>query len=214
MSLHHGSSAARPANWDRLKLVYPGSDRPARCTPHDRCHRRTEILARLVGFKSLRAGEPLVQAAASELRNRFTYWRRSYDAIPVTRTELKHKIRARRIAIGLLMGLVLIAPAVTFLAITSSSGTPPSALFTCAVIGLTLSVFLGVWLEPEPRAQRCANALVGRWCCDCRYDLLGSPDAIEPALLEGLRVGPQRCPECGCAWPLVPAPGAVYDPPS
>lgn len=42
-------------------------------------------------------------------------------------------------------------------------------------------------------------------CPDCRYGLTGVPPAI-PVDRAGLDSGPQACPECGCAWPLVPPP--------
>lgn len=43
-------------------------------------------------------------------------------------------------------------------------------------------------------------------CPDCSYTLAAIPNAIDPALLNGISTGPARCPECGTHWPLVPPP--------
>ncbi len=47
-------------------------------------------------------------------------------------------------------------------------------------------------------------------CPDCSYPLAELPDAIDPSLVGGAHTGPDRCPECGTHWPLVPPP-ALYD---
>lgn len=49
--------------------------------------------------------------------------------------------------------------------------------------------------------------LAGR-CMDCGYDLT----AIPPAAFHAPSLGPEVCPECGCAWPRVPPPTAASDP--
>lgn len=41
-------------------------------------------------------------------------------------------------------------------------------------------------------------------CCDCGYPLADVPPGL-PVDLAGVNVGPRACPECGAAWPLVPA---------
>jgi hypothetical protein len=51
-----------------------------------------------------------------------------------------------------------------------------------------------------------ADALAARRCLRCGYSLERLPQAIDPALLDGLQVGPLECPECGLRWPLVPPP--------
>ncbi len=50
-----------------------------------------------------------------------------------------------------------------------------------------------------------ATAIDMTTCPDCGYGLTGVPSAI-PTERIGLDVGPSACPECGCAWPLVPPP--------
>lgn len=41
-------------------------------------------------------------------------------------------------------------------------------------------------------------------CPDCDYDLNAVPDELEHTLIEGTRIGPRVCPECGSKWPRVP----------
>lgn len=79
------------------------------------------------------------------------------------------------------------------------------------VAGTALGVLLAIpWLAwhiaRTRRRARCRKALAARVCPDCSYDLSGLPDEIEPENLEGQRIGPERCPECGVPWPLLPPP--------
>lgn len=53
-------------------------------------------------------------------------------------------------------------------------------------------------------ASEKADTLATDVCRVCGYKLIGQPEAIPPALLEGLHVGPARCSECGVHWPGVP----------
>jgi hypothetical protein len=41
-------------------------------------------------------------------------------------------------------------------------------------------------------------------CIKCGYDLSSLPRAIDPAAIQGIDVGPEKCPECGRAWPRIP----------
>jgi hypothetical protein len=54
--------------------------------------------------------------------------------------------------------------------------------------------------------QRLARALKQGLCPDCSYNLRGTEPAVDPRLVDGQFVGPQRCPECGSRWPLLPGP--------
>ena len=42
-------------------------------------------------------------------------------------------------------------------------------------------------------------------CSGCMYPLRGLGEL--PTSAGAARLGPSRCPECGCPWPLVPSPG-------
>lgn len=59
-------------------------------------------------------------------------------------------------------------------------------------------------------ARRLRRSLNDRRCCDCGYSLEGAVPGI-PIGTAGVNVGPRACPECGCAWPLVPPAIEVRD---
>lgn len=78
--------------------------------------------------------------------------------------------------------------------------------FTCAVLLIQFaSMGLGLWLAGRVlrRLDRSAREPV---CPDCEYDLSGVPGAFDVKATANVPVGPRRCPECGCPWPLVPPP--------
>lgn len=81
------------------------------------------------------------------------------------------------------------------------------AVTSNAVLALLLAIGASVvyvlFLQPDPPFFRAVRAVRNRRCPDCNYDLSGLPDAIE---IDGLSIGPDRCPECGSPWPLVPPP--------
>jgi hypothetical protein len=56
------------------------------------------------------------------------------------------------------------------------------------------------------RRAACRRAIERHGCPDCGYDLTGAPEPIDRAMLRGLSAGPNRCPECGSPWPLLPPP--------
>lgn len=56
------------------------------------------------------------------------------------------------------------------------------------------------------KLHRCRMAVEKKICPDCEYDLTGCPEAIEPGWVEGVSIGPRRCPECSAPWPLLPPP--------
>lgn len=76
-------------------------------------------------------------------------------------------------------------------------------------VGLVLMVLLVVGLVSRAKLVRSntglAAALRGCKCPACGYDLRGI-DAFDEFDEDGRPVaGPRVCPECGSAWPLVPA---------
>lgn len=73
-------------------------------------------------------------------------------------------------------------------------------------VALGVAAIGGAALASRPGLRRrLARALDDDRCPKCSYDLrgIGPPLGLEAKL--DVRVGPARCPECGCAWPLVPA---------
>ncbi|MBX3404318.1 MAG: hypothetical protein KF699_12985 [Phycisphaeraceae bacterium] len=72
---------------------------------------------------------------------------------------------------------------------------------------VTLVPFLGMFglmAFVSTASRRHQSRLLNRCCLDCGYALDHLPSTI--STLEGVAVdtGPERCPECGCPWPLVP----------
>jgi hypothetical protein len=74
-----------------------------------------------------------------------------------------------------------------------------------AAAGQWIGIGLGIWLPGRllARLDRCARELA---CPDCGYDLASVPGAFALEATAGVPVGPRRCVECGCPWPLVPPP--------
>lgn len=85
------------------------------------------------------------------------------------------------------------------------------AVVLAAAISMFFSVFglfallLAVPFEDLRHAREEEATFEMSACPDCQYDLTGVPAAI-PVERVGLETGPRACPECGCAWPLVPPP--------
>ena len=108
-----------------------------------------------------------------------------------------------------------------------AGGRRRSLLVPIALLGVTscmLPIVLGsisIWLLlalPVPlmyvgyvtgRKYRQCSVLrrrldAGR-CPACGYDITKLPQAIDPALLGRMRIGPRECSECGMRWPGVPS---------
>jgi hypothetical protein len=81
-----------------------------------------------------------------------------------------------------------------------------SSMMSCAAPLAAVMLAVIIPLRLLLLRRRLSHALRTRSCPNCRYDLGSLPEAIDPALLGGERVGPERCPECGSRWPLVPPP--------
>lgn len=106
---------------------------------------------------------------------------------PVTRPT--PRIRMKRVLIGL--GAALLATGVLF------AFAPILSFFGLFVI------LPFVMTDDVPRQAR--DRLNIGSCPDCGYSLVGVRPGI-PIERAGLDAGPRACPECGCAWPLVPPP--------
>jgi hypothetical protein len=86
----------------------------------------------------------------------------------------------------------------TVLIALGSMGKAPMTSISAAVIITVLLVrearrsSTPGWKTPTPGV-----------CPRCTYDLHGHDEAIPESLI-GKRIGPDRCPECGQRWPLIP----------
>lgn len=92
-----------------------------------------------------------------------------------------------------LIGLIL-------LIVTSMSPGPNGIACSTLLIATVVCLFMLLWTSGigirEPQRLRA--------CQTCGYDLIGLPAAIDPGLTDDESTGPERCPECGMRWPLVP----------
>ncbi len=75
------------------------------------------------------------------------------------------------------------------------------------IVGVHITAFVSS--EKRPPTLRDLRAAIlfrrlrrGR-CPSCMYSL-HSLDAVTPDRTAGIPIGPERCPECGLAWPMVP----------
>jgi hypothetical protein len=69
------------------------------------------------------------------------------------------------------------------------------------IVGMLL---VGVIKSRQLRKESLAR-LKTRCCLDCGHGLEGLTGRLLPTAAGGtVATGPERCPECGCAWPMVP----------
>jgi ribosomal protein S27AE len=105
---------------------------------------------------------------------------------------------------GVLLGLSIASAFVAGLIFLSTPFTSIFGLVAFAVVGISsfalcIVTFVVFTSDKSERAfRRYANL-----CPKCGDGLLGTPSAIDPSLLKGVKIGPRTCPKCGCAWPLV-----------
>lgn len=64
--------------------------------------------------------------------------------------------------------------------------------------------FFCIYLRIKHVRQLARDTLADATCPDCRYPLREIPSVIDPATTFDVPIGPERCPECGCPWPLIP----------
>jgi hypothetical protein len=133
-----------------------------------------------------------VVALAQDLILRQEFWRtRSW------RWRLSPKLGA--------LGILRIA----FAGLVLMSGAALMGVFlivAVAVLGTLSLVMMILHLFSEALPWTCSKRLKDGCCANCGYALRGLADAVVPSRIHGVAIGPERCPECGMAWPLVPPP--------
>lgn len=70
---------------------------------------------------------------------------------------------------------------------------------------------IAAYLRMGAIAKRLKRSLSELTCPDCSYPMTSIPAAIDPALSGGVNIGPERCHECGCRWPLIPPPSNIVE---
>jgi hypothetical protein len=114
-------------------------------------------------------------------------------------------VEAAATARSILLGLAIASTIIAALLFASTVFTSVVGMCLSIPVGLLAIVLwiilLAAYLNLRPVHER-VRARGGR-CPDCGYDLRGTPSAVDPAEMEGVKIGPRTCQECGCAWPLL-----------
>lgn len=191
------ASAVRDyALWDTLPDVR------FRCefftAPTPTAARKRRATERTADFAAAAAGLEPATSLAHDLARRRDRWQEQLEE-PDSNQESSRRGLHR----GILEALTCGADEVIVLVLLVSA----LALVVSTIMGLILAVPWLVWhISRVQRRRRCRLALEHTRCPDCGYDLKGAPEPIDRAILGGLSAGPDRCPECGVPWPLVPPP--------
>lgn len=106
---------------------------------------------------------------------------------------------------SILLGIAIASTILTVLSVASVLYIYYIAFCLTFVLGLVTLLLWGIllasYLSLNPVHQRVHAR--GSRCPDCGYDLRGTPSAVEPTAMMGVKIGPRTCQECGCAWPLL-----------
>jgi hypothetical protein len=176
----------RTTGWDRLRLHYR-SLASAGVLPSMTADQRRMFLHRTPPFEEvLSAPDPAAQSATlasahKELDTRLARWR----------TAAALNIRSRRVAgiggyIGFFVVIYFILPLI-------------GPLVLLLIFALML-LLIPRWIR-RAKLGRLLAFIQDRQCPECAYDLTGAV----PAAPAAGALGPPTCPECGAAWPLIPA---------
>lgn len=155
---------------------------------------------------AVRTGES--HRAQSALQDRLAYWR-GFDEVDAEKND--EQVIGSATLVGLLFSDLLLGVGI----VLGLFGFAASGMFgTIAVlIGLPVVVVMLALLVVSGYRKKKASirssidnlsaqrSRLGQRCPECDYDLSGCPDGVE--LDADLRAGPERCPECGAAWPMV-----------
>ncbi|XVJ58594.1 MAG: hypothetical protein HEQ23_04010 [Tepidisphaera sp.] len=157
--------------------------------------------------------EAIADANTAEARRRVELLRRLARSVSTRRdywSSVSSGVEAAATARGLVLGFAI---ALTIIALLFYASTAFLSTGFLSAVGMCLSVpvgflaivlwiiLLATYLNLNPAHHR-VLARGGR-CPDCGYDLRGTPSAVDPSELEGVKIGPRTCQECGCAWPLL-----------
>lgn len=148
------------------------------------------------------------QRAQEALQERLAYWQ-SFDAKKAEQKEEEAIGSATLVGlllsdalltIGILLGIFGFAAAGVLGYIAILIGVPVVVVVLAMVVMNAFRKKKASFLSSmnNLRAQQIRQKLE---CPGCGYDLSGCRDAV--GIESAHRVGPERCPECGNAWPLV-----------
>lgn len=127
-----------------------------------------------------------------ELRDRREYWRNEF-------TSPRYWRRIRNAGDVFMLGCFVVA---SFVFLRMVFPTPLAAFLALPIAAVTTLLMSAYRCRGTGRLVR---ALRLPQCPACSYDV-SALSAIPHAQLDGQIIGPDRCPECGTPWPLVPPP--------
>jgi hypothetical protein len=189
--------ALKPSFWDTVPVraggFWLGTAMSSKGFRRRRLGDRIGAVVRLAGSNGAAGvAEEELDAIGAELRDRRAFWHRLLKLDQRSEAPADHSLR-RLVANTpgeLLVGLFLV----------------PLAIFLWRAVIAILVVLLILTIVRRPNVRaRARQALTTEECPECDYPLaeLSASVALERRL--ECRLGPERCPECGCGWPLVPA---------
>ena len=171
---------------------------PGESRAHARCRARVELFQRVLDGDNAEAS-----LLPSELRARRNHWRFHFSPNGklnklegYARLSPNRRVLRQELFFLPLMGFIVVMTIVPML--KGNFVSSPGLIFLLVPIAMFPLMLFARW---HTRIVRC---LVLSLCPDCEYSLGELPDAIE--FSNGERTGPERCPECGAPWPLVPPP--------
>lgn len=132
------------------------------------------------------------QDVSLELHRRREWWRNEFTS-PHDRRRVRNAVDVALlgcfiVASFVLLRMVLSNPLAAFLALPISAvATLMMTAYRCRLAG------------------RLVRAIRMPQCPACAYDV-SALSAIPPERIDGQISGPDRCPECGTPWPLIPPP--------
>lgn len=137
-------------------------------------------------------------------------------ALPSALLTLRALARGDRRGVAVGMGLVLAAGGVLVLVREVDALAVArwwAALAISSAVGLAGIVVIvqAMRQDADTSTPRIPACLQKRRCPDCALNLDTTPPAIKPQLLNNIDIGPNACPRCDCAWPLVPPPAGLAD---
>lgn len=163
-------------------------------------HRRTRLATTtLASCERGSAASGAIEALAEEILYRREAWKKGLSRPRVLAVAWLHPPAATLMVAGMLC--MVVGGVMSGLSFVRAWPTSPCLIPVAMVACLASSGFIASRL-----LGRLSESVDGSLCPDCEYELNSVPGALPIAASAGVPIGPRRCPECGCPWPLIPPP--------